>query len=394
MMGSSYIYQLLYQYDGDFRKLFKIHADFDVQMDNTSANIAKLAAFASTIIKKENLREFTRAAVARIVEHSVRLSGSQTKITTQFNEIVEILSEADSWAGLDGSAVTEAKHVRQAIEAKRYRANKYEALIQDMFKEGKYLIDTEGAKIGQVNGLAVIGTGEYAFGKPSRITANTYLGKAGVVNVERETKMSGASHSKGVLILSAYLGNQYAQKVPLSVTASITFEQMYEGVDGDSASSTELYAILSSLAELPLRQDIAVTGSVNQKGDIQPIGGVTEKIEGFYEVCKIKGITGRQGVMIPQQNVNDLALNEEVITAVGEGRFHIYPIASIDDGIEVLTGVAAGERNQKGEYPAKTVHGRAIAKLRAYHEAYSSDNNGKNDKETDNRNTRDEEGKD
>ena len=372
MMGASYIYHLLYQYDGDFRKLFKIHADFDVQMENTPANIAKMAAFTRTTIQKENLKEFTRAAVARVVEHSARLSGSQTKLTTRFNEIVEILCEADTLATLEGAAITDAEHVRRAIAGKRYRANKYEDLIHDMFREGKYLIDTDGEKIGQVNGLAVMGVGEYAFGKPSRITANTYLGRAGIVNVERETKMSGPSHSKGVLILGAYLGNQYAQKIPLSVTASLTFEQMYDEVDGDSASSTELYAILSSLSELPLRQDIAVTGSVNQKGEIQPIGGVTEKIEGFFEVCRIKGLTGRQGVMIPRQNVKDLALNEDVAAAVGEGRFHIYPVASVDEGIELLTGVAAGQRNRRGDFPKDSVHGRVIAKLKFYHKAYSA----------------------
>ena len=377
MLGSSYIYHLLYQYDMDFRKLFKIHADFDIQMDNTPANVCKLAAFASATIRRENLREFTRAGIARMVEHAVRLSGSQNKLTTRFNELVEILCEADSWAAMEEAPLADAVHVRRAIEEKRHRANKYEEIIQEMFKEGKYLIDTDGAKVGQVNGLAVLGVGAYAFGKPSRITANTFLGRAGVVNIERETKMSGASHSKGVLILSAYLGEKYARKAPLSVTASLTFEQTYSEVDGDSASSTELYAILSSLAELPIRQDIAVTGSVNQKGEIQPIGGVTEKIEGFFEVCKIKGITDRQGVMIPQQNIGELALNDEVIAAVEAGKFHIYPIASVDQGIELLTGVTASEPGKKGEYPVKSVHGRVMAKLRSYHKIYADKPNGK-----------------
>lgn len=385
MIGSSYIYHLLYQYDGDFRKLFKIHADFDVQMDNTPDNVAKMAAFASATIQREKLRHFTRDAVARVVEHAVRLSGSQSKITARFNEIVEILCEADSWASLDGAELAEIGHVRQAIEGKRYRANKYEELIQEMFREEKYLIDADGAKVGQVNGLAVLGIGEYAFGKPSRITANTYLGRAGVVNVERETKMSGASHSKGVLILSAYLGDKYAQKTPLAVTASLTFEQMYEEVDGDSASSTELYAILSSLADLPLRQDIAVTGSINQKGEIQAIGGVTEKIEGFFEVCRIKGITGRQGVMIPRQNVRDLALNDEIVAAVRDGRFHIYPVGDVDEGIGLLTGVEAGRMNRQGNYPEKSVHGRVIAKLRHYYDVFRSDRNGRESRESERR---------
>lgn len=382
MLGSSYLYHIMYQYDEDFRKLFKIHADFDVQMDNTPENVGKLAAFVSATIKKENLKEFTRDAVASVAEYSTRLSGRQTKFTARFNQIEEILCEADSWAALEGATITGAHHVAKAIEEKRYRANKYEERIQEMFKEGIYLIDTDGAKVGQVNGLSVMGVGEYAFGKPSRITANTYLGRAGLINIERETKMSGAAHSKGILILGGYLGNKYAQNTPLSVTVSLAFEQLYDGVDGDSASSTELYAILSSLAELPLRQDIAVTGSFNQKGEIQPIGGVTEKIEGFFEVCKIKGITGSQGVIIPQQNVKDLALNKEVIAAVGAGKFHIYPIANVDEGIELLTGVPAGKANRKGVYPKKSVHARVIAKLQAYHKVYSDENNNKNGKET------------
>ncbi len=391
LLGSTYIYHLLYQYDSDFRKLFKIHADFDVQMDNTPENRNKMAAFASAIIKKETLREFSRAAVARILEHATRLSGTQAKLTARFNEMVEILCEADSWASIDGASMVDAKHVQQAIEGKRYRANKYEEIIQEMFREGKYLIDTDGVAVGQVNGLAVMGIGEYAFGKPSRITANTYLGRAGIINVEREAKLSGAIHNKGVMILSAYLGSKYAQKTPLSLSASLTFEQMYEEVDGDSASSTELYAILSSLTLLPLRQDIAVTGSINQKGEIQPIGGVTEKIEGFFEVCKIKGLTGRQGVMIPQQNVSDLALNDEVIAAVGEGRFHIYPVSCVDEGIEILTGVVAGKMNSKGDYTPKSVHGLVIAKLRAYHAAYTNDKNGSGNKENNTKNSKDDE---
>jgi len=377
MLGSSYLYQMMYQYDEDFRKLFKIHADFDVQMDNTPENIGKLAGFISAVIKKENMGDFTRAAVARLVEHTARLSGSQTKFTARLNQIVEILCEADSWAALEGAAVTDAAHVQQAIAEKRYRANMYEDRIHEAFKEGTFLIDTEGSKVGQINGLAVLGLGDYAFGKPSRITANTYLGRAGVINIERETKMSGATHSKGVLTLSGYLGHKYAQQTPLSFTVSLTFEQLYDGVDGDSASSAELYAILSSLAELPLRQDLAVTGSVNQKGEIQPIGGVNEKIEGFFEVCKIKGLTGRQGVIIPQQNVKDLQLNDEVIAAVESGKFHIYAVTSVNEGIELLTGVSAGEQSRRGAYPARSVHGRVIAKLKAYNKALVG-NNGKN----------------
>lgn len=373
MLGSTYLYHLMYQYDEDFRKLFKIHADFDVDIENTLENITKMAEFVSVTVKKENLKDFTRAGVARVIEYIARLGGSQNKFTARFNQIVEILCEADSWASLEGANIVDFSHVQKAIDEKRYRANKYEERIHEMFKEGLYLIDTEDAKVGQINGLAVLGIGEYAFGKPSRITANTYLGRAGVVNIERETKMSGATHSKGVLTLSGYLGNKYAQKIPLSLTASLTFEQLYEGIDGDSASSAELYAILSSLSGVPLRQDIAVTGSVNQKGEIQPIGGVTEKIEGFYEVCKIKGMTGKQGVMIPAQNVKDLALNGEIVEAVRNGKFHIYYINSIDEGIELLTGTSAGVLDSNGFYPAKSVHGLVMAKLQTYHDVYSAE---------------------
>ena len=366
LIGNPQIYQLLYNYDEDFRKLFKAHADFDVIMENNAGNIQKLAGFISSTVKREELKHFDKAAVARVVEYSSRLTGTQTKLTTRFNDVVEILCEADVWATMDNSEIVTAAHIKKAIEEKRYRANKYEDRLQEMFAEGHLLIDTEGEKVGQVNGLAVLSVGEYMFGKPSRITANTYLGKSGVVNIERETKISGTSHTKGVLILSGYLGQKYAQKYPLTLTASLTFEQLYDGVDGDSASSTELYSILSSLAGLPIKQYIAITGSVNQKGEIQPIGGATEKIEGFYSVCKLKGLTGTQGVMIPHQNVSNLALNDEVIEAVRQGQFHIYPVATIDQGIEVLTGTPAGEPSSDGTYPPGTVNALVSEKLKEY----------------------------
>lgn len=368
LIGNPYIYYLLYNYDEDFRKLFKVHADFDINMENSPVNVQKLAGFISSTVRNKNLKNFERSAVAKVVEYSSRLAENQKKLTTRFNKLVELLCEADVWAGLDGSQVVKAEHIAKAIDEKRYRANKYEDKYQEMFTEGKLLIDTDGGEVGQVNGLAVIAAGEYAFGKPSRITANTYLGKGGVINIERETKMSGTSHTKGVLILSGYLGQKYAQKQPLTLSASLTFEQTYDGVDGDSASSTELYAILSSLSGLPIKQSIAVTGSVNQKGEIQPIGGATQKIEGFFEVCKVKGLTGTQGVMIPWQNVDDLSLNDEVIQAVKAGKFHIYPVKTINEGIEILTGVSAGELTPEGVYPKGTVHELASAKLKAYTE--------------------------
>lgn len=368
LMGDPRLYHAMYNYDEDFRKLFKIHADFDVQMDNTPVNVQKLASFISSTVKREKLKDFDRFAVGKVVEYASRLADSQNKLTTRFNEIVELLCEADAWATMEESTLVEAAHIKRAIDEKRYRSNKYEEKLQEMFAEGKLLIDTDEEKIGQVNGLAVLGVGEYAFGKPSRITANTYLGRSGVINIERETKMSGTSHSKGVLILSGYLGEKYAQKQPLTLTASLTFEQLYGGVDGDSASSTELYALLSSLSGLPIRQSIAVTGSVNQKGEVQPIGGATEKIEGFFEVCKIKGLTGKQGVMIPYQNVNNLSLNDEVIEAVRNGKFHIYPVKTIDEGIEILTGTAAGQLQADETYPAGTVHDLVSQKLKEYTE--------------------------
>ena len=368
LIGNPFYYQILYQYDEDFRKLFKVHADFDVQMANTPANIQSLAAFVSSTVKRENLKHFDRAAVAKVVEQCTRWTENQNKLTTRFNEVVELLCEADVWATVDNSDVITEKHIKQAIEEKRYRANKYEERLQELFAEGVLLLDTEEEKVGQVNGLAVLSVGEYMFGKPSRITANTYLGRSGIINIERETKMSGTTHTKGVLTLSGYIGQKYAQKQPLTLTASLTFEQLYEGVDGDSASSTELYALLSSLSEVPIKQYIAVTGSVNQKGEVQPIGGATEKIEGFFAVCKIKGLTGRQGVMIPHQNVAHLALNDEVIQAVEEGKFHIYPVKTIDEGIEVLTGVAAGVADAEGNYPSGTIHYRVNQKLKEYME--------------------------
>ncbi|MEG6586331.1 Lon protease family protein [Dendrosporobacter sp. 1207_IL3150] len=366
LIGNPYIYYLMFNHDEDFRKLFKIHADFDVQMENNPENIKKLAAFISSTVEREHLKHFDKKAVARVVEYSCRLASSQKKLTTRFNEIVELLCEADAWATTESSSIINVSHINKAITEKRNRSNKYEERLQEMYVEGKFLIDTEDKKVGQVNGLAVMAVGEYSFGKPSRITANTYLGKSGVVNIERETKMSGTSHTKGVLILSGYLGEKYAQERPLTLTASLTFEQTYEGVDGDSASSTELYAILSSLSGLPLKQYIAVTGSVNQKGEIQPIGGATQKIEGFFSVCKAKGLNGEQGVMIPHQNVDELTLDDEVVEAVREGKFHIYPVKTIDEGIEILTGVEAGVVNSDGNYPEGSVHHLVNKKLNEY----------------------------
>lgn len=370
LIGNPYLYYLMYNYDEDFCKLFKIHADFDTQMDSTTDNIIKMAEFISSSIEAKKLKHFDRSAVARMVEYSCRLAGSQKKLTTRFSEIVKILCEADIWATMNKSDIVSGKHVKQAIEEKKYRSNKYEEHLQEMVADGKLMIDTTDRTIGQVNGLAVMSVGEYMFGKPSRITANTYMGKSGIVNIERETKMSGTSHTKGVLILSGYIGQKYAQKYPLALTASLTFEQLYGGIDGDSASSTELYALLSSLSGVPIKQYIAVTGSVNQKGEVQPIGGVTEKIEGFFSICKMKGLTGEQGVMIPHQNVDELVLNDEVIEAVAQGQFHIYAVKTIDQGIELLTDVPAGECRVDGTYSPGSIHYLVMQRLKEYTDSF------------------------
>ena len=366
MIGNPYLYQALYHMDEDFRKYFKIKADFDTQMDASRDNMTQMASFVATHTKNENVRHFDRTAVARLVEYSSRLADHQKKLTTRFNEIVEIIYEADAWAKMAGAGIVSSEHVKKAIEEKVYRSDTYEQRLQELLDEGTILLDMDGEKIGQVNGLSVLNSGDYMFGRPSRITAVTYLGKAGVVNIERETKMSGKIHDKGLLTLSGYLASKFAQKSPLSLSASLTFEQLYSGVEGDSASSTELYALLSSLSGIPIRQDIAVTGSVNQLGQIQPIGGATYKIEGFYKACTLKGLTGKQGVMLPIQNIKNLNLSDEVVDAVREGKFHIYPIETIAEGIEVLTGIPAGEPNELGKYPPGTVYARVADQLHQY----------------------------
>ncbi len=356
IIGDEYTYSVLYAYDDDFKKLFKVMADFDVEMSKTKSNIKLMAEFIASHCKENNLRHFDRPAFARIVEYSTRLAEHQDKMSTQFNKIVEIIYEADLWAEEDGVEFVSAQHIQRAIEEKINRSNKYEEKLNEMFEEGTILMDLEGEKIGQINGLAVMGTGEYSFGKPSRITASVYSGKDGVINIEREANQSGRIHDKGVLILSGYLGHNYATSKPLGITIGIGFEQNYSIIEGDSASSTELYAILSSMARVPIKQYIAVTGSVNQKGEIQPIGGVNEKIEGFYEVCKQRGLTGLQGVMIPKRNIKNLVLKDEVVKAVKEGLFHIYAIDHIEEGIKILTGYEAGYMDEFGEYPEGTLN--------------------------------------
>jgi len=366
LVGSTSIYQLLYEYEEDFRKLFKVKVDFDEEMERNEENVLKLASFISGFCRKEGTLHFDKSGVAKVVEYSSWLVEDRTKLSTRFNDIVEILCESCMWAEDDGSKFVKAKHVKRAIVEKAARCDRVDKKMLEMLKDGTIMVDTDGEQIGQINGLTVMDMGDYSFGKPSRITASTYIGESGIVNIEREVDLSGTSHSKGVLILSGYIGQKYAQNFPLSLTASLCFEQMYGGVDGDSASSAELYAILSSLAEVPIKQYIAVTGSVNQKGEIQPVGGVSYKIEGFFELCKLRGLNGKHGVIIPHQNIRNLVLNEEVIDAVRKKLFHIYPVSTIDEGIELLTGLEAGVKNSDGTYKKGTINYLVNSKLEKY----------------------------
>ena len=336
LIGDYKYYNILYSYEDDFRNLFKIMADFDVEIDKNKENIYKTIQLISNKCKELNLKHFDKSAVERLIEYSARISDNKEKLSARFNKILDIIYESDAVTSDNKQYVTR-EDVEKAINQRRYRNNKYEEKLNEMFEDGTLLIDLEGKKVGQINGLAVMGTGEYSFGKPSKITSSTYRGRKGIINIEREVKQSGSIHDKGVLILSGYLGARYGKERPLSISSSITFEQNYSGVDGDSASSTELYSIISSISDIPIKQYIAVTGSVSQKGEIQPIGGVNEKIEGFFDVCKMKGLTGNQGVMIPIQNIKNLMLKDEVVESVKNGQFNIYAISTIDEGLEILT---------------------------------------------------------
>ncbi|MEO0225918.1 MAG: Lon protease family protein, partial [candidate division WOR-3 bacterium] len=356
MIGNAYLYSILYHYDEDFKKIFKVKADFDNVMPNTPKTRNQYGDFICFICKEECLLHFDRTAVAEVIEYGARIAGRKNKLTTRFHIIADILREASYWAKKDNARFVSSKYVEKAIEEWVERVSLVEDKISEMIKEGTIMIDTRGREIGQVNGLSVYTTGEYSFGKPTRITAKTSMGRAGIINIEREADLSGPIHNKGVLILSGYLRWKYGQNKPLVMTASLCFEQSYGEVEGDSASSTEVYAILSSLANVPLRQDIAVTGSVNQKGEIQPIGGVNQKIEGFFDVCKAAGLTGKQGVMIPYLNIPDLMLKKDVVDAVRQGKFHIYPVKTIDEGIEILTGMKAGKRLKNGQFEKDSIN--------------------------------------
>ena len=368
LLGDSNIYHTLLALDPDFKKLFKIKVEFEETAPRNNDNILSLSKFVHSYCEKENCLPLDRTAMAKVVEYASRLSDDKNKLSTHFNEIGEIVSESSTWAKLSRKKLITSDYIDKALKKRIERVKKYDQQYSDLIEEKALLIDTEGFKVGEINGLTVMTIGDYTFGKPAKITANTYMGKTGVVNVEREVEMSGSTHSKGVLILRGYLGEKFAQDFPLSLTASLCFEQLYNGVDGDSASSTECYAILSSLSNMPINQSIAVTGSVNQKGFIQPIGGVNEKIEGFYNICKKRGLTGEQGVIMPIQNVRNLHLPNEIIESVKNGNFHIYAISTIDEGIEILTGVPAGKPNKEGKFPAGTINYLVYEKLKKYYE--------------------------
>ena len=356
LIGDPYLYQMMFQLDNDFKELFKIKAEFDYVMDRTDENIGQFAAWVCGLCEREHMKHLDGTGVAKLVEYSSRVADDQYKLSIQFAHIADIVREANFYAAQENSEFTTGNHVMKAIEEKVYRSKLIQEKIQEMIKRGFFLIDTVDQSVGQVNGLSVMGLGDFAFGNPSRVTASVGLGREGVMDIEREAKMGGPIHTKGVLILSGYINEKYAKDKPLSLSARLVFEQNYEGVEGDSASSTELYCILSALSGLPIKQNIAVTGSVNQKGEVQAIGGVNEKIEGFFEVCKLKGLTGQQGVMIPESNVQNLMLKEEVIDAVKAGKFNVYAVKTIDEGIEFLTGKKAGIRLPDGTFEENTVN--------------------------------------
>ena len=368
LIGNNSIYQTLLAMDSDFKKLFKVKVEFEDDAPINKENVNKLASIVHGFCEHEELPPLDKTAMARLVEYSSKLAGSHKKLSTRFDDLIQIVGEAATWAKISKSKIVTADFVDKALSERIDRVKKFDSKYVEMIKDNSLLITTSGYEVGTLNGLTVMTIGDYSFGKPAKITVNTYTGKNGIVNVEREVELSGSSHSKGVLILTGYLGEMFAQDIPLSLTASICFEQLYNGVDGDSASSTELYGLLSSLSGIPINQAIAVTGSVNQKGQIQPIGGVNEKIEGYFQICKMRGLDGSHGVMIPVQNVDNLQLSDEIVESVKNGLFHIYSISTIEEGIEVLTGVPAGKKDKNGNFPAGTVNYLVHEKLKKYAE--------------------------
>jgi ATP-dependent Lon protease len=365
MIGDGRLYSLLYELDEDFRKIFKVKAEFDADMARTPPAVDQYARFVAKICVSEKLPPFDRGAVAHVVEYGVRRAGHQERLSTHFTFVKDVIVEAAYWARQENASLVREAHVERALGEQLTRVNLAERKVKEAIRRGEIIITTEGAAVGQVNGLAIYSLGDYAFGVPARITASVGVGRAGIINIEREAALSGSTHDKGVLILSGFLRSRFAHEMPLALSASVCFEQSYGGVDGDSASSTEIYALLSSLANLPIRQDIAVTGSVNQHGEVQPIGGVNEKVEGFYDICALRGFGGTEGVLVPRRNLGHFMLREDIVQAVKEGRFHVYAVDTVDEGIEVLTGVEAGKRPEGGgPFPPASVNGRVEARLR------------------------------
>ncbi|WP_317855538.1 Lon protease family protein [Chakrabartyella piscis] len=372
MVGNNGYYELLREYDEEFDKFFKVKVDFDYEMPRTSENVEKICGFIKGFVERENTLDFDVSAICKVVEESSRLVERQNKMSTKLNYLVEILGESITWATIAGAEVVSKEHVERALFEKKERLCLYQEKLEELYDDDVILMDVSGSQVGQINGLAVLDLGNHAFGIPSRITATTCIGQSGIVNIEKEAQMSGQTHDKGVQIVAGYLGQTYAQEFPLSLSCRVCFEQNYNGIDGDSASSTELYCILSSLSKLPIRQDLAVTGSVNQKGEIQAIGGVTLKIEGFFDLCAKRGLTGTQGVLIPKANVRDLMLEDRVIDAVKEGKFHIYAISHLEEGIALLMGKDAGVLQEDGTYPKDTVHGMVLECLRKFYQVGTS----------------------
>jgi lon-related putative ATP-dependent protease len=356
LVGSPDLYYALYQYDRDFREIFKVKADFDTTMERSEDNVKMYASFMCTLCTKEKIKHLDSTGIAAVVEYSSRLAEDQDKLSTWFSQVSDIIKEAAQYADEDGSNYTTEKHIEKALEERVYRSNLIEQKMEKMIEEGTILVDTTGDKVGQINGLSVLSLGDFAFGKPSRITVSVGVGKKGIIDIEREAQMGGPIHTKGVQILSGFLHDRYAKEYPLSVTARLVFEQSYSGVEGDSASSTELYGLLSALSGKSIKQHFAVTGSVNQKGEVQAIGGVNEKLEGYFQLCKSRGLDGKHGAVIPASNVKHLMLKQEVVDAIKAGKFHIYPVNTIDEGIEVLTGVPAGAIGKNGKYPEGTIN--------------------------------------
>ncbi|MCL4504672.1 MAG: AAA family ATPase [Chloroflexi bacterium] len=364
LVGPANIYYWLHEYDSEFPELFKVKADFETTMPCDEHNIADFLAFVSTLCQRENLRHPDKTGAARLLEQAMRLAEDQQKLSTHFGAIANLIRESDYWAGQEQAATISAAHVRKALAEKEYRASLLQDRSREMVLRGTLLIDTSGEMVGQINGLSVISLGDYEFGRPTRITATVEPGSGGIVDIERQVALGGPIHSKGVYILDGYLAQRYGKERVVSLSARLVFEQSYGTIDGDSASSAELYTLLSVLADLPIKQSIAVTGSVNQHGHVQAIGGVNQKIEGFFDLCNARGLTGAQGVIIPQSNMLDLMLREEVIDAVKSGQFHVWAVSNIDEGVELLTGVPAGERTPNGRYPESTVNARVDQRLR------------------------------